>query len=96
MNIPMVEITMTHAKLGMNMSRPPLEIKQRPADIHIEQNFQHTVHISTESASVKIDQSEAFADANMIHPFDRLKQYAEKGKQAALEYAAKKRVKANG
>ncbi|MFB4165214.1 DUF6470 family protein [Alteribacillus sp. JSM 102045] len=90
MNMPIVEITTTKAELGMKTSRPPLEIRQPPADIEINQHFNDTVEISTKAAKVNIDQSEAFADADLIPPLQQGDQFAAKAKRTAMEYVAKK------
>ncbi|SDH64209.1 DUF6470 family protein [Alteribacillus bidgolensis] len=90
MNMPIVEITTTNAELGIKSSRPPFEISQPPADTEINQNLTDTVEISTKAAKVNIDQSEAFADANLISPLQKTKQFAQKANQTATEYTAKK------
>ncbi|RSL29957.1 hypothetical protein D7Z54_28460 [Salibacterium salarium] len=89
MDFPKVQITTTDAKLGMNSSRPPIEISQRPAEVNMEQNFRDTVHISTEDVKVHIDQSEVFADAGMLPPLEQAKQSASRAEQTATEYIAK-------
>ncbi|MDQ0298216.1 hypothetical protein J2S78_000624 [Salibacterium salarium] len=89
MDFPMVEVNTTKAKLGMTSSRPPIQINQREADISMEQKFMDTVNISTEAVEVNIDQSEAFADAGLIPPLERTKQFASKAEQTASEFVAK-------
>ncbi|MFZ4451062.1 DUF6470 family protein [Salibacterium aidingense] len=89
MEMPRVEITTTDAKVGTSITRPPMQLRQPPADLKIEQHVMDTVEISTKAAKVNIDQSEAFKDAGLVPPLERSSEFLQKAKQTALEFAAK-------
>ncbi|MFD2705629.1 DUF6470 family protein [Salibacterium lacus] len=89
MNMPMVEIRTTDARIGTNISRPPMQMKQRPAEVNIEQNLHDTVDISIKPAKVHIDQSEARRQKGMVPPLEQQSQWLQEAKQNVSEYMAK-------
>ncbi|MGY4688916.1 DUF6470 family protein [Salibacterium sp. K-3] len=89
MNMPMVEIRTTDAKIGTNISRPPMQLRQPPPEVNIEQNFRDTVDISIKPAKVHIDQSEARREKGFLPPVEQYLQSAKKTSQSVSEYMAK-------
>nr|WP_090891234.1 DUF6470 family protein [Evansella caseinilytica] len=89
MNVPHLNIQSQHAQIGLQQHQPEMSIKQRGADLRIDQELVGTLRISTTASRLYIDQSEAFADADLKGPLRRGKEWGTKGKQSVLEYIAK-------
>ncbi|WP_096190273.1 DUF6470 family protein [Evansella halocellulosilytica] len=89
MQLPRVDIQTQHAQIGMQQHKPQMTISQRPADISIDQELNGNLTISTTASKLYIDQSEAFADADLKGPFRRLSEWAADAKQNVMQYMAK-------
>ncbi|MGJ9385221.1 DUF6470 family protein [Salipaludibacillus sp. CF4.18] len=89
MDLARIQIQTQDAVTGMQQQRPPLSIKQRPADMQIEQELGSTLSISTTASKLYIDQTEAFADANLKSIFRRNEEFVAKAQQTASQYVAK-------
>lgn len=89
MKTPYLEISQTHGQIGLKSSKPFLKIQQQPADLQIRQQHGDNIKISKKAAQLFIDQTEAFADANIKGPLRRATEYAQGTKQKLLQYLAK-------
>lgn len=90
MQVPQLRINQTHGQIGMNHHRPHLDIKQHNADLSIKQEHVATLQISQKAAKLSIDQSEAFADANLKGPLRSSNEFIAKTKQNVMQFIAKK------
>ncbi|PSL48573.1 hypothetical protein B0H94_104174 [Salsuginibacillus halophilus] len=88
-NVPEVQITTTDARLGLDNQRPPMQMEQPSADIDIIHNHVDTVNISTEAMQLNIDQTEAFAAANLIAPLRSSQEFSAEAEMTAIEYVQK-------
>ncbi|HHW36008.1 MAG TPA: hypothetical protein GXX18_01690 [Bacillales bacterium] len=84
-----LNISSQFAKLGIHSQRPGLEIKQPPADLQLRQP-QPDLTMTKTKGKLEIDQSEAFADANLKPPLRRTKEAAEQSKEKLLQDLAQK------
>lgn len=89
MDLPRIEIHTVRAETGIQTERPPMSIRQRPADIEIDQDLVGTFRISTTASKLYIDQSEAFADADLKGPLRRNREMVQKAHENVMEYIAK-------
>ncbi|RKL68331.1 hypothetical protein CR203_07575 [Salipaludibacillus neizhouensis] len=89
MDLARVQIQTQDAVTGMQQQRPFLSIRQRPADMTIDQELGSTLSISTNASKLFIDQTEAFADANLKSIFRRNEEFVAKAQQTASQYVAK-------
>lgn len=89
MNMPRLLIETTDAQIGLRPYRPPLQIKQHQADLQIRQRHVDIIEMSTTASKLYIDQTEAFADANLKTPLRLANEYWKKANETALEYIAK-------
>ncbi|MEY8752152.1 DUF6470 family protein [Alkalicoccobacillus gibsonii] len=85
-----IQIQTTDAKLQMRTSRPSMKMEQGPADIKIHKSGSDTLEISQEAATLFIDQSKAFAEANLKPSTQLAADWAAKGQASASEYVAAK------
>src|SRR5690625_4986992 len=83
MKLPYIAISTTSAATGLEHHRPPMQIKQRPADIHMRRS-EDQLEISTKAAQLYIDQSEAFADAHLKRPLRSMNEFVAAAKQHVL------------
>ncbi|MDG5786673.1 DUF6470 family protein [Evansella sp. AB-P1] len=90
MQLPQINIQTQTASTAIAYNRPPMSIQQRPADIHIEQELIGSFRISSTASKLYIDQTEAFADANLKTPLRLASEYTSSAQNAALQYIAKK------
>jgi hypothetical protein len=83
-----IEINQTFAKIGIETSKSNLEINQKNATITTKQ-IRSNIHIKSELPKVTIDQYECFASSGLKNIFDLSKEFAQKGRQKALESISK-------
>ncbi len=84
LQLPSLEITSQFGKIGIRSYDAVLEIRQPPADMKIRQPLPD-VTITKTNSKLEIDQSEAFADAN-LKPLHRwIKERAQQAKQVVLQ-----------
>ncbi|WYP25825.1 DUF6470 family protein [Alkalihalobacillus sp. FSL W8-0930] len=83
-------IQTTDVKLQMKTSRPQMRIEQGSAEMKIHKNGSDTLEISQEAATLFIDQSKAFSEANLKPTTQLAADWAAKGQAAASEYVAEK------
>lgn len=84
MQLPRLEIDNRAAYIGINQRQATLEIRQPKADVRMNQPQPEVEYIKTQS-KLEIDQTEAFADANLKNPLRVVKEWAEKAKQKVLQ-----------
>jgi hypothetical protein len=89
MQLTSLQINQTDARIGLSSSRPGIRIKQQAADMQIKQNHHNLIEISTTASQMYIDQTEAFADANLKTAFRTADETASKAIQQASQYIAK-------
>ncbi|OLO38092.1 hypothetical protein BTR23_11895 [Alkalihalophilus pseudofirmus] len=89
MNLPRLEISTTRSEIGLQTERPQLQLRQRPADLQIQQQYLDNLQISKKASMLYIDQTEAFADANLKSVFRFTKEFSQKAHQKALSYIQK-------
>ncbi|MBB5173760.1 DUF6470 family protein [Texcoconibacillus texcoconensis] len=88
MQVPQIQMNSQTAQIGMQSQRPQMQVQQPEADLSIQQ--QHggmTIH--KQDGQLSIDQSQAFAEANLIGPLRSSDEFAAQASQAAFQYAAK-------
>lgn len=90
MHVPTIQINTTRALLAWTEEKPPIAIRQPPADLHIRQYHMDTIEISQEAAKVYIDQSEAFEDAGLVPPLKSSHEWLNEMKQIVFSYIQKK------
>lgn len=89
MQLPRLELHNTFAQLGVQKKNASIEIKQPKAELNYNQP-QPSMEIHKSASKLEIDQTEAFADANLKHPFRNIKEWTERAKQKILQSLAEK------
>ncbi|SDO37362.1 DUF6470 family protein [Alkalicoccus daliensis] len=89
MDLPKIQISQTNAKIGMQSHKPQMSIQQRSADMKIHQDLHNNLSMQTTDAEIHIDQSAAFADADVKNILRRNEEFADKANQNVMEYVAK-------
>lgn len=89
MEIPKIQIQTTQAKLGLTIQQPSQKIQQQQADMKIQQPAAE-LSIRTTEGKLYQDASQARRDIGMISSMEMTRNYAEKGKQAALAGVARR------
>lgn len=89
MQLPHLDITSVHGHIGMKSQRPHIQIKQHNADLSIKQEHVATLKISQKAAKLFIDQTEAFADANLKGPLRSSDEFVANTKQKVMAYISK-------
>lgn len=84
MQLPRLEIDQTFALIGMNHRQARIEMRQPMAEVEMNQP-QPEVEMTIKRGKLYIDQTEAFADANLKHPFRLTREWAEQAKQKLLK-----------
>ena len=84
MNITTLDYTINNAKLGIRTSNPVLSIQQPGASVDIRQP-KAEMSIETTPGKLRIDQSQAFAEAGRKDVFQLTREMAAKSRQKALE-----------
>ncbi|MFD2442729.1 DUF6470 family protein [Bacillus sp. CGMCC 1.16607] len=80
MQLPRLEITNTNAILGLTQHRTKIEIKQPMAEVKMNQP-QPEVEMYTSNSKLEIDQTEAFADANLKTAFRNIEEWVARSKR---------------
>ncbi|MEK5071475.1 DUF6470 family protein [Sporosarcina sp. FSL K6-1508] len=89
MNIPQLQIQTTKGILGLQMTKPSQEIEQPRATLS-QQQPAAILEISTTRPQLSLDTTEARADVDMKSVFRRSNEYAQLGKQGAMEGIARR------
>ena len=89
MEIPKIQIQTTQAKLGLTIQQPNQKIQQQQAEMKIQQPAAE-LSIRTTEGELYQDASQARRDIGMISSMEMTRNYAEKGKQAALAGVARR------
>lgn len=89
MQLPSIQIQQTHAKINLQSNRQPMQINQHHADMQISQKHTGLMQMNTTVAKLTIDQTEAFADANLKTPLRLSKEFLNDSKNAVYQYIAK-------
>src|SRR5690554_5244976 len=89
MNHPQIQIHTERAHIGIQQQRPPMSIRQRPADLEINQELVGSFRLSKTASKLFIDQSEAFADADRKGPLRRSREAVTKAHQNVMKYIAR-------
>ncbi|CAM4001704.1 DUF6470 family protein [Alkalicoccus chagannorensis] len=84
-----IEIDQTMARLGMSSQRPPMQIENHDADMTIDQELQGNMTMSSTDGQLDIDQTAAFADADIKSILVRNEEYAARANQNVMAYVAK-------
>ncbi|MFC0559286.1 DUF6470 family protein [Halalkalibacter alkalisediminis] len=89
MQLTSLHIQQNDAKIGIRSSRPGPQIRQQGPDMQIRQNHHNLIEISTTASKMHIDQTEAFADANLKSPIRVASETAAKAMQQVSKFFAK-------
>lgn len=87
--LPTLHIQTTDAYIGLQSEKPPMQIEQPNADVQIRQRHTDIISISTKAAKLYIDQTEAFADANLKSPLRVANEFWQKTTPHMMEYIGK-------
>jgi hypothetical protein len=85
MKLPQIRIESTFAKIGLQIIPPVQEIEQPPAELFIQQPPAEMM-IDVVPGRLTIDQSQAWADMDLKHVFQRIEEAAQEGYQSWLAY----------
>jgi hypothetical protein len=85
MKLPQIRIESTFAKIGLQITPPVQEIEQPPAELFIQQPPAEMM-IDVVPGRLTIDQSQAWADMDLKHIFQRIEEAAQEGYQNWLAY----------
>lgn len=88
MQLPSLNIQKTDAYIGLHLQRPGLQIRQRNADLQILQD-PVGMEMRTSKPKLSIDQTEAFADANLKTPLRLANDFWAKTESVVSQYVAK-------
>lgn len=89
MNIPQLEIQTTRGVLGLQIAKPIQEIEQPRATLS-QQQPAAILEISTTNPQLSVDTTEARAEIDLKSVFKRSEEYAQLGKQGAMEGIARR------
>ncbi|HET7626966.1 MAG TPA: DUF6470 family protein [Bacillales bacterium] len=89
MNTLQLQMQSTFGRIGLQTRVAKLNIRQSPADLRIRQP-KAEMRIEHRSGKLDIDQSQAFAEANLKSVFAWGREYAKRGHQAVLEGIARR------
>ncbi|ADU31864.1 DUF6470 family protein [Evansella cellulosilytica] len=89
MELARYHIQSERAITGIASQRPEMTIRQRPADMEIKQELNGNLRISSTAAKLFINQTEAFADADLKGPLRRSNEWHSSTKQKVYQYIAK-------
>lgn len=89
MRLPYLEHTSTRAYIGLNIHRPHLDIRQQQADLQIRQQHVASFKLDITHGEIRIDQSQAFADADLKGILRRNDEFIQRAKQTGRDYVAK-------
>jgi hypothetical protein len=91
LRVPHIAIQSTDAYIGMKSNRPHPQIKQHNADLQIRQTHTGIIEISTKASELHIDQTQAFAEANLKTPLRLANEFYQSATNQVAEHIAKKR-----
>ncbi|MDV2684291.1 DUF6470 family protein [Alkalihalophilus lindianensis] len=86
-----LDIQSTNAYVGLKSNRPHPHIKQHQADLQIRQTHTGIIEISTKASELFIDQTEAFADANLKTALRLANDFYSSSTAKVAEHMTKKR-----
>lgn len=89
MRLPQIQIWTTDAKVDLNIQKPQQYIKQPNATQTIEQPAA-ILEINTTRGLLRIDSSQARRDLGLIGPLESIGNFAQEGKQEALQGMARR------
>ncbi|WP_088104279.1 DUF6470 family protein [Halalkalibacter urbisdiaboli] len=89
MRLPTIDIQKNDAYIGLRSQQPPMKVKQHHANLQINQEHAALIEISTTASKLSIDQTEAFADANLKTPLRLANDYWNKTEGVVAKYVAK-------
>lgn len=89
MELAKIQIHTVRAETGLQINRPAMSVRQRPADLQLKQELIGSFRLSTTASKLYIDQTEAFADADLKGPLRRSREAVTKAHQNVMEYVAK-------
>lgn len=84
MQLPRLEMHNTFAQIGMSQEQSSIEMRQPWAEVRMNQP-QPKLNYDIELCEVHIDQTEAFADANLMHPFRNIREWVQRCRQIAMQ-----------
>lgn len=84
MQLPRLELTNTMTQIGIEQQRATVSMRQPKADVKMNQPQPDVEYIKTKS-QLEIDQTVAFADANLKHPFRMVREAAARARQDVLK-----------
>ncbi|OLS39023.1 hypothetical protein BTR22_05110 [Alkalihalophilus pseudofirmus] len=91
MRVPHIAIQSIDAYIGIRSNKPHPQMKQHTADLQIRQTHTGIIEINTKSAELSIDQTQAFAEANLKTPFRLADEFYQRAQQKAAEHLTKRR-----
>lgn len=94
MQMPQIQISQQNAKVHTNSEHGFMQVRQHRAKMDVKTNPAE-LGMHTEHAKVYIDQTQAFADANMKHIFRRIEEYAARGYRESLKGIARRAQEGN-
>lgn len=89
MQLPQIRMESQFLKIGLEITPPKMTIKQPKAIQNIEQRPAE-IEIHSKHGKLYIDQSQAFAEANLKSIYQLNKEYAQRGIQKGLEGVARR------
>lgn len=89
MRLPQIQIRTTDAQMNLDIAKPKQYIKQPSAAQHIEQPAA-ILEINTTRGVLRIDSSQARRDLGLIGPLESSANYAQQGKEEALQGIARR------
>ena len=89
MRIPQIQIQTTKAELGLTIQQPQQQIKQKQADVQIEQPAA-ILSIHTTQGELHIDSSQARRDLGIVNFVEFARNDAQEGKQAVMAGIARR------
>lgn len=89
MQLPQIQIQQTFASIGIDPGKPRQEIQQPRAELNLEQ-VPAQLEINRTPSRLEIDQSQAWEDAGLKKVSTVSREYADLGKQYALEGIARR------
>lgn len=89
MKIPKIQIQTTKAELGLTIQQPQQQIKQKQADVQIEQPAA-ILSIHTTQGELHIDSSQARRDLGIVNFVEFARNYAQEGQQGVMAGIARR------
>lgn len=84
-----LQVTNVHGQIGITTHNSVMQIRQPKAQIEMK-TVPAELNAHTELVQVKIDQRQCFSEAGLKPPAELSQEFAQRGKQAALDATAKK------